>query len=95
MNSYSLSDQAIQDLDDICDYIAQQNPSAASNLFDAIRQKCRQIAEFLNMGKSYKRLSNELRGFVVSDYIVFYYPRPDGIDIVRIVSGYRDLELLF
>jgi toxin ParE1/3/4 len=95
MNSYSLSDQAIQDLDDICDYIAQQNPSAASNLFDAIRQKCRQIAEFPNMGKSYKRLSNELRGFVVSDYIVFYYPRLDGIDIVRIVSGYRDLESLF
>jgi toxin ParE1/3/4 len=95
MSSYSLSDQAIQDLDDICDYIAQQDPSSASNLFDAIRQKCRQIAEFLNMGKSYTRLSNELRGFVVSDYIVFYYPRPDGIDIVRIVSGYRDLELLF
>jgi toxin ParE1/3/4 len=95
MSSYSLSDQAIQDLDDICDYIAQQDPSSASNLFDAIRQKCRQIAEFPNMGKSYTRLSNELRGFVVSDYIVFYYPRPDGIDIVRIVSGYRDLELLF
>jgi toxin ParE1/3/4 len=95
MNSYSLSDQAVQDLDDICDYIAQQNPSAASNLFDAIRQKCRQIAEFPNMGKSYKHLSNELRGFVVGDYIVFYYPRPDGIDIVRIVSGYRDLESLF
>ena len=95
MNSYSLSDKAVQDLDDICDYIAQQNPSAASKLFDAIRQKCRQVAEFPNMGKSYKRLSTDLRGFSVSDYIVFYYPRPDGIDIVRIVSGYRDLESLF
>jgi toxin ParE1/3/4 len=38
MNSYSLSDQAVQDLDDICNYIAQQNPSAASKLFDAIRR---------------------------------------------------------
>jgi toxin ParE1/3/4 len=95
MNSYSLSDKAVQDLDNICDYIAQQNPSAASKLFDAIRQKCRQVAEFPNMGKYYKRLSNNLRGFAVSDYIIFYYPRSDGIDVVRIASGYRDLESLF
>jgi toxin ParE1/3/4 len=67
MNRYSLSDKAVQDLDDIFDYIAQQNPSAASKLFDAIRQKCRQVAEFPNMGKSYKLLSNALRGFVVGD----------------------------
>jgi toxin ParE1/3/4 len=39
MNSYSLSEQAVKDLEDICDYIAQQNPTAASDIFDAIRQK--------------------------------------------------------
>jgi len=37
MSSYSFSDAAVQDLDDICSYIAQSNPSAASQLFDAIR----------------------------------------------------------
>jgi toxin ParE1/3/4 len=95
MNSYSFSDKAVQDLDNICNYIAQQNPIAASKLFDAIRQKCRQVAEFPNMGKSYARLSNNLRGFTVGDYIIFYYPRPDGIDITRVVSGIRDLESLF
>jgi toxin ParE1/3/4 len=68
---------------------------AASQLFDAIRQKCRQVAQFPNMGKSYNRLAKNLRGFSVNDYIIFYYPRSDGIDIVRVVSGYRDLELLF
>jgi toxin ParE1/3/4 len=47
------------------------------------------------MGKSYSRLAANLRGFVVEDYVVFYYPREDGIDIVRIVSGYRDLESVF
>ncbi len=95
MNSYSLSEKAVQDLDDICDYIAQQNPAAASKLFDAIRQKCRQVAQFPNMGKPYDRLSKNLRGFSVSNYIIFYYPRPDGIDIARVLSGYRDLENLF
>lgn len=95
MSSYSFSEAAIQDLDNICDYIAQRNPDAASKLFDTFRQKCRQAAGFPNMGKSYELLSQGLRGLSVDDYIIFYYPRPDGIDVVRVVSGYRDLEVLF
>jgi toxin ParE1/3/4 len=95
MSSYSFSEAAIQDLNEICEYIAQNNPSAASQLFDAIRQKCKVVAGFPNMGKSYSKLREQLRGFVVDDYIVFYYPRTDGIDIARVVSGYRDLESLF
>ncbi|MDZ8080111.1 MAG: type II toxin-antitoxin system RelE/ParE family toxin [Nostoc sp. DcaGUA01] len=41
MSNYSLSDAAIQDLDEICEYIARSNPKAASKLFDDIRQKCK------------------------------------------------------
>ncbi|MBA3924048.1 MAG: type II toxin-antitoxin system RelE/ParE family toxin [Nostocaceae cyanobacterium] len=37
MSSYSFSDDAVQDLDEICEYIATDNPKAASKLFDAIR----------------------------------------------------------
>lgn len=46
------------------------------------------------MGKNYGRLASNLKGFVVDDYIVFYYPRDDGIDVARVVSGYRDLDSL-
>lgn len=95
MSSYSFSDAAVQDLDNICDYIAQTNPNAASKLFDAIRQKCKLVAGFPNIGKSYAKLSLNLRGFVVDDYIIFYYPKDNGIDIARVVVGYRDLESLF
>lgn len=95
MSSYFFTDAAVKDLDDICEYIGQQNLKAASKLFDEIRKKCKLVANFPNMGKSYNKLSVNLRGFVVEDYVVFYYPRKDGIDIVRIVSGYRDLESLF
>ncbi len=47
------------------------------------------------MGKSYGRLVPNLRGFVLDDYIVFYYPIENGISITRVASGYRDLESLF
>ena len=95
MSSYSFSDAAVQDLNEICEYLALLNPDAASKIFDSIRQKCVLVARFPNMGKSYDRLSAGLRGFIVNDYIVFYYPKVDGIDIARVVSGSRDLELLF
>jgi toxin ParE1/3/4 len=95
MRSYSLSDVAVQDLNDICDYIAQKNPRAASQLFDAIRKKCRLLAEFPGMGKSYEQLAPNLRGIIVQEYIIFYYPREDGVDVARFVSGYRDIESIF
>lgn len=94
-NSYSFSKIAIQDLDEICAVVSQNNVKAASKLFDAIRQKCKLVANFPNMGKSYIWIAPDLRGFSVDDYIVFYYPRLDGIDIIRLISGRRDLKTIF
>jgi toxin ParE1/3/4 len=95
MSHYSFSNEAVKDLNDICSYIAQNDPQAANRLFDQIRQKCKLIANFPSMGKTYEKLAAHLRGFIVDDYIVFYYPKENGIDVVRVVSGYRDLEQLF
>ncbi|MTJ06928.1 MULTISPECIES: type II toxin-antitoxin system RelE/ParE family toxin [unclassified Anabaena] len=97
MGKYSFSDEAIQDLEEICEYLGNSNPKAASQLFDKIRSKCKLVASFPSMGKSYGRLAKNLRGFVVDDYIIFYYPQEEKmeINITRIASGYRDLESLF
>lgn len=94
-NSYSFAKIAIQDLDDICTFIAQNNVKVASKLFDAIRQKCKLVADFPNMGKSYDWIASDLRGFSIDDYIIFYYPRLNGIDIIRVISGRRDLKTIF
>ncbi|MEG3991366.1 type II toxin-antitoxin system RelE/ParE family toxin, partial [Microcoleus sp. S28C3] len=61
MNSYTFSDEAVRDLNDICEYIAGNSSRAARELFDAIRQKCKLVAEFPNMGKRYERLSPRVR----------------------------------
>ena len=36
MGKYSFSDEAIQDLEEICEYLGRNNPKAASQLFDKI-----------------------------------------------------------
>ncbi|MBE9214039.1 type II toxin-antitoxin system RelE/ParE family toxin [Plectonema cf. radiosum LEGE 06105] len=72
MSNYSFSDEAIQDLDEICEYIARSNAKAASKLFDDIRKKCKLVAGFPNMGKSYEKLAPNLHGFIVDDYGGFH-----------------------
>jgi toxin ParE1/3/4 len=57
--------------------------------------QCKLLASFPNMRKNYGKLVPNLRGFVVDDYIIFYYPRESGISVARVVSGYQDLESLF
>jgi toxin ParE1/3/4 len=36
-------------------------------------------------------LAASLRSFPVGNYIVFYLPLPDGINVVRILNGYLDI----
>ena len=47
------------------------------------------------MGRRRDELLPTLRSFPVDDYLIFYRPIVEGIEVVRIVSGYRDLEALF
>ena len=44
MAKYQFSEDAIKDINEICDYLAKNNPRSASNLFDAIRQKCKLLS---------------------------------------------------
>jgi len=94
MKTYSLSEKAIADLEAICESMSETNRDFAVKFFENVREKCRKVAQFPNMGKNYGEIKVNLRGFVVNNYIVFYFPRSDGIDVVRIISGYRDLESL-
>ena len=95
MGTYSFTKAAIQDLESICDAIAIDNPDAASNLFDDIRKQCVRVAQFPLSGKSYETLEPNLRGFIIKNYIVFHTIDGENITIVKIVSGYRDLEAIF
>ena len=72
MSSYSFSDDAVQDLDDICEYIAGNNYSAASKLFDRIRERCKVTANFPNWVKviaSYLLACEDLLSMITSFFI--------------------------
>jgi toxin ParE1/3/4 len=95
MSRYTFAVQARKDLKEISNRIALDHPAAARRLVDEVKRKCKTVADFPNMGHSYAYLLPSLRGFFVGDYIVFYFPKKSGIQVVRVLSGYRDLEAIF
>jgi toxin ParE1/3/4 len=92
---YTLSAQARQDLKDIKNYIAQDSLDRAEQFVKAIAERFQALASFPGMGRRYEVLAADLRGFPVGNYIIFYRSTEQGIAIERILSGYRDLEVMF
>jgi toxin ParE1/3/4 len=95
MGIYFISPQAAQDLQGINDYLFAKNPDQANKFLDAIAQKFEILSNFPNMGRRRDELSLLMRSFPVNDYLIFYRQTEGGIEISRIVSGYRDLDTLF
>jgi toxin ParE1/3/4 len=87
--------EAETDLEDIWWYIAQNNLLDADKFLDRLQEKLLKLAEFPQMGTSRDELRPSLRSFSAGNYLVFYFPLSDGIDIVRILHGARDLEAIF
>lgn len=87
---------ASRDIENIIDYIADNSSfDAAERFLKKINDKCRTLANFPNMGRRRSELAELLRSFPVDDYLIFYRPIEGGIEVLRVVSGYRDLEALF
>ena len=95
MKRHIISQPAIKDLEEIIDYFSSRNIDAGERFVNEFEKKCKNLANFPNMGRNYDDLKLSLRGLPLADYIVFYRIIDDGIEIIRVISGYRDLESLF
>jgi len=89
------SPRAQQDYGDIWDYIARDNPEAADRLLRRIDKKLELYASNPRMGRTRDNLAPGLRSFPVVPYLVFYRATSDGIELVRVLHGARDLKRLF
>ena len=87
--------QAEADLDDIWWHIAQEDLDAADRLLDSIDERCVTLAQFPYIGTRRDELFPSLRSLVVGNYLIFYLPIPDGIEVVRVLLGMRDIGALF
>jgi toxin ParE1/3/4 len=89
------SPESDNDVFEIASYVARDNLPAALHLIDVIDEKLRLLAEFPHLGPARDDLGPSLRSFPLGNYVIYYRPRPDGIDVVRVLHGARDLRRIF
>ena len=87
--------QAEVDILEIWDYIADDSIVQADRWVDALDEKLALWATQPMMGRSRDELSIGIRSFAFGRYVVFFQPTPDGIDVVRILHGSRDMDAGF
>jgi toxin ParE1/3/4 len=87
--------QALADLDDIFDYIAEDSLDQAIAFTRKLYGQMETLAANPGMGRSRSELLPGLRSFPYGNYLIFYIPLNDGADIVRVLNGARFIESLF
>jgi toxin ParE1/3/4 len=83
--------QAEEDLLEIWDYVADDDPDAADALLRKIAAAMQMIAENPEAGRLRLELAPDIRSFGVGKYLIFYRSTEGGILVVRILHGARDL----
>jgi toxin ParE1/3/4 len=92
-----LAPEARQDLRDIRDYIAKDNPDAARRVVTRLRGLARILAGAPALGRARPELGAGVRSFPADRYVLFYRPvrGAAGIQIVRVLHGARDVDAIF
>jgi toxin ParE1/3/4 len=90
-----LRPQAEVDVQDIWTFIAEDNMVAADEWVDQLDAKMRLWATQPMMGRARDELAPGIRSLAFGRYVVFYLALPDGIDVVRVLHGSRDIDSLF
>ncbi len=92
----ALTDEALEDLQSIGDWIAHHNSARAKSFIAELRESC---AEILNFPDKYQlvegRETSGLRRKVHGEYLIFYRVHSGRLDIVHIQRASRDLSKFF
>jgi toxin ParE1/3/4 len=95
MKQIRLSLLARSDLIEIRRFIRLDKPEAADRQMAKFFRVFRRLAEQAEMGEPRPELGTGLRLFSVGTYTIAYRSFANGVEIARVVSGYRDIESLF
>jgi len=95
MKQYRVSEVARSDLDEIWFYIAQDNMDAADRFIHAIVSRFAMLAGMPEMGRMREELAPRLRSFAIGNYVIFYRPMENGVEIARVLHGAREFPPLF
>jgi toxin ParE1/3/4 len=84
--------RALDDLAEIWAYIATDSIDNADNFVALIDSKLRALARQPRIGRSRPEVGKGFHSFAVGRYVIFYLPLSNGIEIIRVLHGARDID---
>lgn len=89
---YFLSFDAEKDIDEVVTYLAHENPTAAHTFLDTLYEAMDKLAENPHLGHLREDLTDKPVKFWTFKwhYLIIYKPI-SPLEIVRVLSGYRDI----
>jgi toxin ParE1/3/4 len=81
---------ALRTIDEIAQYIAQDNPASATSFVKELRQSTEKLASFPGMGRA-GRVHGTRELVIHKNYLVIYRVRADDVEILRIHHVARKL----
>jgi toxin ParE1/3/4 len=95
MKQYLINPLATHDLAEIATYFGDTSLESADRFLQEFDRRCVQLVSFPMSGKGYPQLRPDLRGISFKGYIIFYRLLENGIEIMRVIAGKRDLASIF
>jgi toxin ParE1/3/4 len=95
MKQAVITSLAQANLDDIADYIAENNPERAITFIREIVEHCHEMASLPGVGRGRPELGPGIRSLPHGQYVIFYRIIDTGVEILHVIHGARDVEALF
>lgn len=95
---YRVAPQALNDLEQIFDYLARSSSATAVRVLESIQDRFALLAREPRIGALRDELSPGVRSFTVGQYVIYYRPLTIGsetVEIVRVLHGARNVNDLF
>ncbi len=96
MFRYVLSDEAESDLTDLYIYSLENWGEAHADAYlGELYAVFTRLSENRLIGRERPELGDAIRSFPCGSYIVFYMPHEEGVAVVRVLHGSRDVDTPF
>jgi len=84
--------QAEEDAVDIWCYLSTKSIEAADRFADRLDAVCITASHQPESGSPRPEFGETVRMLVIDNYVVLYKPLDEGIDVIRILDGRRDVD---
>jgi toxin ParE1/3/4 len=89
------SARAADDLDDIAEYIARDNPQRALSFIDELRERCTLLTAFPENAPLRRDIAEGIRLVPFGRYLILYSVGDDAVLVERVLHGARDIPEAF